>query len=225
MSSPVLIRCQAILFDMDGILISSLEAVERSWAKWAQIRGFDPAIVRRIAHGRRAFDTLATLCPERDSEVELKIIEDIEAAENDGLKVLPGVSELLEALPPTRWTVVTSATERVARVRLAAGGIPVPQRLVTAEHVTNGKPNPEPFLVGAALLGVPPAACVVFEDSAAGTKAARSAGCIVVATTFSHPIESLAAAHYLVTDLTSVSAQIDGDGLVLRLTPLQPATS
>ncbi|MGB6723079.1 MAG: HAD family hydrolase, partial [Terracidiphilus sp.] len=129
-SSPILLRCQGVLFDMDGILISSLGSVERSWTRWARLRGIDPAYVCGIAHGRRAIDTLAHLRPDLDSEAELKIVEDQEIADNDGLKVLPGVLELLAALPPDRWTVVTSATERLARARMAAGGIPVPRRLV-----------------------------------------------------------------------------------------------
>jgi sugar-phosphatase len=219
-SPPVLIRCKGILFDMDGILISSLEAVERSWTKWAELRGLDPAIARHIAHGRRAIDTLATLCPQCDCEVELKLIEDIEVADNEGLTVLPGVPELLAALPRNRWTVVTSATERLVRVRLAAGNIPVPARVVTAGQVTRGKPHPEPFLAGAALLGIAPQDCVVFEDSAAGAAAGRAAGCTVVATTFSHPAESLEAAHYLVRDLTGIRVETGSDGLILHLTPL-----
>jgi mannitol-1-/sugar-/sorbitol-6-phosphatase len=216
-SSPTTIRCQGILFDMDGILISSLDAVERSWTKWAELRGFDSALARRIAHGRRAIDTLTTLCPECDNEVELKLIEDLEVADNEGLTVLPGVCDLLAALPADRWTVVTSATERLARVRLAAGGIPVPKRLVTADQVTSGKPHPEPFLAGAALLGIAPKDCVVFEDSAAGAIAGRAAGCTVVATTFSHPAESLEAAHYLVKDLTGVRAEVRANELVLAI--------
>ena len=219
-SSPIEISCKGILFDMDGILISSLEAVERSWTKWAELRGFDPALARRIAHGRRAIDTLATLCPECDNEAELKLIEDIEVEDNEGLTVLPGVCDLLAALPPDRWTVVTSATERLARVRLAAGGIPVPERLVTADQVTSGKPHPEPFLAGAALLGIASKDCVVFEDSAAGAIAGRAAGCTVVATTFSHPAESLQAAHYLVKCLTGIRAEVRADALVLSFTPL-----
>ena len=131
--SSVLIRCQGILFDMDGVLISSLGGVERSWAKWAKMRGVDIARAREIAHGRRAVDVLAMLCPDLDSEVELKLIEEIEVRDNEGLTALPGVPELLAALPRDRWTVVTSATERLARVRLAAGRIPVPERLVTAD--------------------------------------------------------------------------------------------
>jgi sugar-phosphatase len=219
-SSPVLIHCQGVLFDMDGILISSLGSVERSWTKWAQMRGIDPAYAISIAHGRRAIETVAELRPDLDSAAELKVIEDLEVDDNDGLTVLPGVLDLLAALPKAAWTVVTSATERLARVRLAAAGVPVPDRIVTADQVRQGKPNPEPFLAGAALLGLPPAQCVVFEDSASGAKAGRAAGCTVVATTFSHSVESLAAAHYLVEDLRGVHVQIDAEGMAISLVPL-----
>jgi len=218
--APVLIRCKGILFDMDGILISSIGSVERSWTKWAHLRGVDPALARKTAHGRRAIETIAKLRPDLDSEQELKVIEDIEVADNEGLTVLPGVLDLLAALPSDRWTVVTSATERLARIRLAAGGIPVPKRLVTADHVTRGKPHPEPFLAGAALLGVAPAECVVFEDSSSGAEAGRAAGCTVVATTFSHPAEFLDRAHYLLRDLTGIRVESAADQIQLNFTPL-----
>jgi sugar-phosphatase len=219
-SSPILIHCKGVLFDMDGILISSLGSVERSWTKWAHKHGIDPAYAISIAHGRRAIETVAELRPDLDSAAELKAIEDLEVEDNDGLTVLPGVLELLAALPPASWTVVTSATDRLARVRLAAAGIPVPARIVTADQVAQGKPNPEPFLAGAALLGIPPAQCVVFEDSASGAKAGRAAGCTVVATIFSHSVESLTAAHYLVPDLTDVRVERQSDGLAIKLTAL-----
>jgi sugar-phosphatase len=221
-SSPVSINCQGILFDMDGVLISSLGSVERSWTKWAGMRGVDAAYVLSITHGCRAIDTFARMAPELDPEVELKILEDLEMEDNKDLKVLPGVESLLANLPRDRWTVVTSATERLARGRLAAGGIPVPERLVTAEYVTRGKPDPEPFLAGAAMLGVAPRDCVVFEDSSSGAEAGRRAGCIVVATTFSHPVERLDAAHYLVKDLgdVTVGAPVSGGGITLRLFPI-----
>jgi sugar-phosphatase len=117
---------------------------------------------------------------------------------------------------------VTSATEPLARVRLAAGGIPVPDRMVTAESVTEGKPHPAPYLAGAALLGIRPEECVVFEDAASGVKAACAAGCTVVATTFSHPIESLADAQYLISGLAGVEVETlaGHDGLALRFAPL-----
>jgi len=218
--SPVSISCKAILFDMDGILISSIGSVERSWTRWAILRGVDPALARVTAHGRRAVEAIAKLRPDLDCNAELKVIENLEIADNEGLTILPGVLELLAALPANRWTVVTSATERLTRIRLALGGIPVPEELVTADQVTRGKPHPEPFLAGAALLGVAPTDCLVLEDSSSGAESGRAAGCTVVATTFSHPAESLNAAHYLVRDLTGILVECLGDQIVLNFTPL-----
>ena len=207
---------------MDGILISSLGSVERSWTKWAGMRGVDPRRALEITHGCRAIETVARLRPDLNSEAELKVIEDLEIGDNGGLTVLPGVLSLLAALPDGKWTVVTSATERLARARLAAGGVPVPEQMVTAESVAVGKPDPAPYLAGAALLGLAPEDCVVFEDAASGTRSGRAAGCTVVATTFSHSVESLDAAHYLVEDLAGLQAEaLSGDeGIVLRFTPL-----
>jgi len=205
---------------MDGILISSIGSVERSWTKWALLRGVDPALARETAHGRRAVETIAKLRPDLDSDKELTDIEDIEVGDLEGLTVLPGVLDLLTALPPDRWTVVTSATDRLARVRMSTGGIPAPAQLITAEQVKRGKPDPEPFLAGAALLDVAPADCVVFEDSPSGVAAGRAAGCIVIATTFSHSAESLNAAHYVVRDLMGIRIESSSDEIVIQLTPL-----
>ncbi len=208
---------------MDGILISSLESVERSWTKWANMRGLDPAYVLGMIHGRRAIESVAMLRPDLDPGQELMLIEDIELADGEGITVLPGVKELLATLPPDRWTVVTSATERLARMRLAASGFTVPQRLVTAETVTEGKPNPAPYLVGADLLRFAPQECVVFEDSASGVAAGCAAGCIVIATTFSHEAEHLECANYLVRDLGGVTASVlpNKEALALHFTPLE----
>jgi sugar-phosphatase len=207
---------------MDGILISSLGSVERSWTKWAQMRGVDPAYALRIVHGRRSIETVAILRPDLDAATENLIIENLEIEDTDGVAVLPGVLDLLSKLPMDRWTVVTSATEPLARVRLASGGIPVPERIVTADDVNEGKPHPAPYLAGAALLGFAPEECVVFEDAASGVKAGRAAGCTVIATTFSHSVESLAPAHYLIEDLTGVEVTTldGGEGLALTFTPL-----
>lgn len=220
LSPSVQLRCQAVLFDMDGILISSIGSVERTWTKWALMRGIDPQFACKTAHGRRAIETAAKLRPDLDPEVELKILEDMEVADYDDVTALPGVLRLLEGLPADRWTVVTSATDRLARARLAAGGVPVPERIIAAEQVTHGKPHPQPFLAGAALLGFPPEECVVFEDSAAGAQAGRAAGCMVIATPFSHPIAELGAAHYLVPDLGAVDVAAEDSGLLMRFTPL-----
>jgi mannitol-1-/sugar-/sorbitol-6-phosphatase len=218
--SPVQITCKGVLFDMDGILISSIGSVERSWTKWAVMRGVDPAYAIQAAHGRRSIETVAELRPDLDAQAENDFIEQLEIEDTEGVEALPGVHALLASLPAGRWTVVTSATEPLARVRLGAGRIPVPTRIVTADDVKEGKPHPEPYLAGAKLLGFAPSECVVFEDAASGAKAGRAAGCTVIATTFSHTVESLSAAHYLISDLRSVTAAAHGDGIALTFAPL-----
>lgn len=221
-ASPVHITCKGILFDMDGILISSLGSVERSWTKWARMRGIDPEYALRFVHGRRSIETVAKLRPDLDAEAENVVIEQLEIEDTDGITVLPGVQALLHSLPPDRWTVVTSATEPLARVRLAFVGVPLPKQIVTADRVAQGKPHPAPYLAGAKLLGLAPEECVVFEDAASGTQAGRAAGCTVIATTFSHMVAELSAAHYLIPDLTAVNAKStpDRDAIELTLTPL-----
>jgi sugar-phosphatase len=221
-AAPVTVRCKGILFDMDGILISSLGSVERSWKAWALSRDVDVRLAIHTAHGCRAIETIRKLRPDLDDNAELTYIEDLEVADKEGLEVLPGVLELLRELPPHAWTVVTSATERLARIRLAAGGVPVPERIITADVVSQGKPHPEPYLRGAEILGLSPADCVVFEDSASGTRSGRAAGCTVIGTLFSHSVKELGAAHYLVHDLSGLRVEVlpAGEGLALHFSPL-----
>ena len=216
------VATKGILFDMDGVLISSIGSVVRCWQRWAAMYGVPDAAHYEVPHGVRAIDIVKSLRPDIDPEEGLRVIENMEMEDMADLTVLPGVKSLLKGLPPERWAIVTSATRRLLLGRLVAAGLPVPERIISADMVERGKPDPEPYRRGAEWLGFRPEECVVVEDSESGAKAGRAAGCTVVATTFSHSIESLAAAHYLVEDLAGVEATIfDGDeGLVLRFTPL-----
>jgi mannitol-1-/sugar-/sorbitol-6-phosphatase len=208
------------LFDMDGVLISSLGSVERSWEKWAVSRGIDPSLAIRTAHGRRAIETVRLLRPDLNDLAELEWIEEMEVADNVGLEILAGVCPILRALPEKFWTVVTSATERLARSRMAHGGVPVPARIVSADVVAHGKPHPEPYLKGAELLGLAPADCLVIEDSASGAEAGHAAGCRVLATLFSHSLESLTAADWIVPSLEEVRFTLANDSIELEFTPV-----
>src|ERR1700728_2052257 len=215
---------RGILFDMDGVLVSSLGSVERSWEKWAVSRAIDPATAIRTAHGRRAIETVRLLRPDLNDHEEVAWIEEMEVADNIGLETLGGVERILENLPQKYWTVVTSATERLARSRMEQGGIHVPERIVSAEMVTRGKPHPEPYRKGAELLGLSPADCLVIEDSASGAQAGHAAGCKVLATLYSHSIESLKDADWVVRSLEEVHVQVDGDGLEVQFTPVERGT-
>jgi sugar-phosphatase len=214
------IQIQGILFDMDGVLVSSLGSVERSWKIWGEMRGLDGALAIQTAHGQRAIDTVRQLRPDLNDVEELKLIEDLEVADNADLEILGGVERLLELLPQKYWTIVTSATERLARARLDFAGIRVPERIITADMVAHGKPHPEPYLRGAELLGLRPEECLVIEDSASGAKAGHAAGCKVLATLFSHSIEALTGADWIVNSLEDVRFAIENDSIEIEFEPV-----
>jgi mannitol-1-/sugar-/sorbitol-6-phosphatase len=214
------IQVRGILFDMDGVLVSSLGSVERSWTKWGEMHGMDAATVIHEAHGQRAIETVRKLRPDLDADVETAIIENLEVEDTDDLKVLDGVEALLKLLPQKNWTIVTSATNRLARARLGHAGIAVPERFINADMVEHGKPHPEPYLRGAKLLGFAPEDCLVIEDSASGARAGHAAGCKVLTTLFSHTVEELLAADWIVPTLTDVKFSVGDDGIELEFEPL-----
>jgi sugar-phosphatase len=218
--SPITLHPRGILFDMDGVLISSIGSVERSWQKWSAARGVEPTHAIRLAHGRRAIETVRLLRPDLNAQEELEWLERMELDDNMGVQMLDGVRSILETLPEEFWTVVTSATDRLARNRMAHAGIPVPARIVSADMVTHGKPHPEPYRKGAEILGLAPADCLVIEDSASGAQAGRAAGCQVLATLFSHSLSSLADADWVVPSLEEVCVAREGEILTISFTPL-----
>jgi mannitol-1-/sugar-/sorbitol-6-phosphatase len=214
------VTVRGILFDMDGVLVSSIGSVERSWTRWAEKHGMDIASSIRTAHGRRAIEAVRVLRPDLDADKELKYLEDLEVEDREGLEILGGVKSILDVLPEKYWTVVTSATDRIARSRMKHGGIPVPAQIVTADVVAKGKPDPQPYLRGAALLGLKPEECLVIEDSASGAKAGHAAGCKVLATLFSHSAESLEAADWIVRSLDDVRVRLANGAIDVEFTPI-----
>ena len=196
------IQCRALLFDMDGVLADSTPAVARVWAGWAREHGFDPDVVVKMAHGRPSISTIRELLPHADHAAEDREVERREISDVEGVIALPGAMELLQALPLNRWAIVTSCTRELAGVRIDAAGLPKPKHLVTATDVRRGKPDPEPYLKGAQILGVPAAECVVIEDAPAGIRAGKAAGARVVAlrTTASDAELQEAGADWIVED-------------------------
>lgn len=201
------ITCSALLFDLDGVLIDSTPAVIRVWTQWAVAHGFDPDEVVRVAHGRPSISTIREYLPHGDHEAENRVVESGEIADLHGVVPLPGARELLEALPPERWTIVTSCTRQLGTTRLRAAGLPIPSRLVTCDDVKKGKPDPEPYLKGASLLGVAAKDCVVVEDAPAGIRAGKAAGARVIACRTTSPEQELreAGADWIVEDCKSIS--------------------
>lgn len=198
------LECEALLFDLDGVLVDSGASTERAWRLWAEKHELDAAEILKIAHGRRTVETVQLVAPHLSAEEELKILEDIEVEDVADIGEIPGAAELLRALPAERWAVVTSGTRKLATSRLHQMSLLVPQVMVSAEDVTNGKPDPECYLIAAQLLDVNPEDCMVVEDAPAGIEAAHAAGMHVVAITSTHSAEEISAAEVCIQNLKHI---------------------
>lgn len=204
----------AVLFDNDGTLIDSTPAVERSWATWALEHGVD---LRSLAgyHGMPSAAIIAAAAPRVDQDAALRRIIELEEGDTEGVVALPGAIAALSRLGP-RAAIATSATRDLALTRLARAGIPRPAVLVTADDITRGKPDPEPYLLAAERLGVDPRDCLVVEDAPSGLASARAAGCAtlaVVTTGQRHELD----ADLVVTDLSAVDFALTEQGARLGL--------
>lgn len=221
------IRCAALLFDLDGVLINSTPAVARVWRKWAIERGFNPEDVVARAHGRPSLTTVREYLPHADHELENREVERREIEDLEGIVPLPGALGLLASLPRERWTIVTSCTRQLAQVRIKAAGLPLPEKLITSNDVTHGKPDPEPYLKGARILGVSPEECLVLEDVPAGVKAGKAGGARVVAftTTVSESVLREAGADWILRSCADIRLVAQDQGLVLGLSTAHQQSS
>ena len=205
---------------MDGVLISSIGSVIRCWRLWAKQYGVPNAETYNVPHGMRAIEIVKSLRPDIDPQEGLRVIEDLELEDMADLTVLPGVKVLLESLPRDRWAIVTSATHRLMLGRLAAAGLPIPARIISADMVERGKPDPEPYRRGAQLLGFKPEECIVIEDAPSGVVAGLTAGCLVLAVLGTHSAEELSAASWIVPSLEDLTAIATADDLELAFSPI-----
>jgi len=198
--------CEAILFDLDGVLVDSTAVVVRTWRDWARDRGLDAERILEIAHGRPAAETVRLFAPHLDPDSEARELERIEIENLEGVLEIEGARELLSSLPADGWTVVTSGTRALASKRMEHVGLPLPERFVSADDVENGKPHPEAYLRGAEILGVRPEACVVVEDAPSGVSSARSAGMRVVAVATTYRQDDLGEADAVASSLAKIRA-------------------
>ncbi len=205
----------AVLFDLDGTLVDSTASVQRNWAKIAALLGRDGEDLLGDLHGMPGRQLLRIRAPELPEErvQELnKILIDGET--NDTFDVVPtaGAVELLQRIPPDRWGIVTSGPLRLATARIGAAGLPMPLVLVTADDISTGKPDPEPFRLGAERLRRPADRCLAIEDAPAGITSARAAGCVVIGILTTYPeLEADS-----IQDLTALEIDVTGAGLVVH---------
>jgi mannitol-1-/sugar-/sorbitol-6-phosphatase len=206
-------ECDAILFDLDGVLVDSQAVVVRTWQEWAVEKDLDAGRILEVAHGRRPAEVVRLFAPHLDADAEARELERMETNDLEGVLEIEGARELLSSLPADGWTVVTSGTRALASGRMEHVGLPLPERFVSADDVENGKPHPEAYLKGAEILGVSPEACVVVEDAPSGVSSARSAGMRVIAVATTYREDDLHEADAVVASLTDIQATLlDGSG-------------
>ncbi len=220
--APARLACDAILFDLDGVLIDSTPCIVRHWQHWADRHGLDLATIMQHAHGVRTVETMRAVAPHLDVAAEAEQFTVREVADTDGVVAIEGAAALLAALPADDWGIVTSGSTALARARLTRAGLPIPRVLITAEQVSQGKPAPDPYLAGAARLGLPVERCIVIEDAPAGVTSGVAAGMRVVGVGSTHSCAELpAVGATVVTDsLTGlqVLAASQGNHLTIKVT-------
>ena len=183
----------ALLFDMDGTIITSVASAERVWAAWAERHGLEVASFLPKIHGVRGIDVITGLgLPNIDAEAEVQAVLLAEMEDVGGVEPIEGAAAFLASLPPDRWAIVTSSPRKLALRRLEAAGLSPPAVLVTGEEIEHGKPAPDCFLLGAKRLGQKIEDCLVFEDAPAGIQAGEAAGAAVVVVTalHKHPLDT-----------------------------------
>lgn len=194
---------QAILFDMDGVLIDSAPYHKRSWELLAEENG----LVTTDAYFWSTFGkTNRAILPAffgrplseeemvRHSDRKEALFRELMAG---SVVLFPGLRPLIEDLHSAGWLIAIGSSAPRQNVTFAIEQLDL-EGLVSAytcmEDVTHGKPHPEVFLKAAEKLGVAPECCVVVEDAVHGVEAARAAGMKCVAITTTNPREILALA-------------------------------
>jgi sugar-phosphatase len=215
--TDISLTCQAILFDLDGVLVDSRAVVERTWARWAVRHGLHRPDLVRVAHGRRSIETVRDVAPHLDARAEVAWLESAELNDTAGLVAPAGAMALYAAVPDSRRAIVTSGGRSLAAMRLEAAGFARPGVLVAAEDVLTGKPAPDGYVLAAAKLSAEPRECLVIEDTPAGIAAGRAAGAGVIAVATTFPSSELSEASVSVDSLETLALSVEGDFLRIRV--------
>lgn len=194
---------EAVLFDLDGVMVRSERAIERAWKRWAKKRGVRWDDLKTNVHGRVAVDTIRAVLPNTPLEQALLDANEVNALQVEdsvGCRPVPGVKRLLSCLTRDSWGIVTGCPPDLANRRLERANYPLPDTIITCRDVDRGKPDPEGYQLAAQRLGAECRSCVVFEDSPSGILAAQRAGMIVIAFTTTHRPDLLGTPHLIVQD-------------------------
>jgi len=209
-------KTQAVIFDLDGVIVSTDEFHYRAWKQIADAEGipFDRNDNERLRGVSRmeSLDILIERVSRAYSDAEkTSMAEEKNAIYRDSLKnltpgdILPGVHDTLAALRARGIKLAIGSSSKNARPILAAIGLEdFFDAVVDGTNITRSKPDPEVFVLAGESVGVPSGHCLVVEDAHAGVEAALAAGMSVLAvgSAFAHP-----GAAFKVRDLSEVRIQ------------------
>jgi HAD superfamily hydrolase (TIGR01509 family) len=210
---------EAVVFDLDGVLLDSEQVWDEVREQLARERG-------GRWHERAQRDMMGMSSPEwsrymhdviglRDppEEISAEVVRRLAERYRNGLPLLPGAASAVERLA-ARWPLglASSSNRPLIDLVLEASGLArLFRATVSSEEVTRGKPAPDVFLEAARRLGVPPERCAVVEDSANGIRAGRAAGMLVVAIPNPHfppGHDALAAANVVLDSLEELTPTV-----------------
>lgn len=208
---------RAVLLDLDGTLVDSeresseamarvlirdlglpIDQADRDYVvghSWNEIDAW-----LRAKYGARLTWTFTELIARSSAERVVVLAE-------TGLTIMPGAREAVRRFAPLPRAIVTGSSRSEAAESVKHLGIADELAFVLAsEDMARGKPHPDGYLAAAQRLGVPPAACLVLEDSSAGVAAGRAAGMVVVAVSAGNFLgQDQSAAHRVVATLDEVT--------------------
>lgn len=203
----------ALLFDMDGTIIDSTDAIVKFWRQLGKQIGVDGDLILETSHGRRTVEVLGVHAPQLANwDYVTKAEGQIPIQYGEDVVEVPGSRALLDNLESAGapWAIVTSGTHALISGWLKVMQLAEPEYLVAAEQVEKGKPDPAGYRLGAKRLGfadVDPTQILVLEDAPAGVKAGKAAGYKVAALATTHSTDQLreAGADWIVRDMRSVT--------------------
>ncbi len=209
-----------LLFDLDGVLIDSTEAVVRHWREWSEAHGLDVDRIMQVAYGIRTIETMRLVAPHLDADREAAAFGAREERDTSGVVAIEGATGLLNSLREDHWMIVTSCTLELARARLKQAQLPIPRALITADDVSRGKPAPDPYLEAAKRLGLKVEQCIVVEDSPAGIHAGKAAGMRVIGLATTHSQQQLleSGADFVIDRLSDLDIREGADRRSLTIT-------
>lgn len=199
-----LLHTEGIIFDLDGVIADSRRMLREAWQKWCSLYGISIDDVRKVAHGRRAVDTIKILTPHLNPVDELKKLEAFETEFIEMIIPINGVLNFIDKIGNIPWGVCTSGSRKSTKLKLDKILGFVPYNSICSEDVNNGKPEPEPYLALCSKLRIEPEKVIVFEDSPSGIKSSINAGCKTIGITTASKPEIMQDADYLINDFSNL---------------------